>query len=102
VFDGCMRFCVADPRHRDLAMPLNPQQLERFACHMLAYAEVLQSWQLPKKRLELLKFIHQWLGPLMNQSLHPTAREHDIGLPSAFSHELLVFTRLVRLDSRLS
>ncbi|KIJ15733.1 hypothetical protein PAXINDRAFT_162821 [Paxillus involutus ATCC 200175] len=33
---------------------LEPGQLAQFACHILAYADVLFSWQLPKKRLELL------------------------------------------------
>ncbi|KAF9244268.1 hypothetical protein BU15DRAFT_86169 [Melanogaster broomeanus] len=36
---------------------LDPGQLGQFACHILTYADVLFSWQLLNKRLELLKAV---------------------------------------------
>ncbi|KAF8838303.1 hypothetical protein BDN67DRAFT_933972 [Paxillus ammoniavirescens] len=44
-----------EPERLETARPnLEAGQLAQFACHILAYADVLFSWQLPKKRLELL------------------------------------------------
>ncbi|EGN97137.1 hypothetical protein SERLA73DRAFT_57400 [Serpula lacrymans var. lacrymans S7.3] len=56
---------VTEAVHNSRPLSFSPQLLDQFACHVLAYAEILFAWQLLHKRLELLKSVGSHISALL-------------------------------------
>ena len=63
---------------RSPSLPFDSQMLEQLVCHILVYAELLWSWHLPRKRLELLNFVYRQVSSSLASTLPPFSREHEI------------------------
>lgn len=62
----------------------------QLACHILTFAEMLSAWQIPNKRIELIKSVEEELRPRLAESLRVAVLE---SAPLGMS-PLLVFTSL--------